>query len=90
MRTNCLDCIDRTNSVQSFISNKVLVRQLEHICAVPQIEKFRAAFEKCWHTNANLVSRTYCGTGALKTATGKVRNILDSFSLEFSELSYRI
>ncbi|KAL5251090.1 hypothetical protein ACHWQZ_G016717 [Mnemiopsis leidyi] len=78
LRTNCLDCIDRTNSVQSYISSKILVRQLEHICAVPQIEKFRAALEKCWHTNANLVSRTYCGTGALKTATGKMSRITDA------------
>ncbi|XP_063687177.1 synaptojanin-1-like isoform X3 [Bolinopsis microptera] len=78
LRTNCLDCIDRTNSVQTFISNKILVRQLEHICAVPQIEKFSAAFDKCWHTNANLVSRTYCGTGALKTATGKMSRLTDA------------
>ncbi|KAF9586399.1 hypothetical protein BGW38_005676 [Lunasporangiospora selenospora] len=73
MRTNCMDCLDRTNVVQSVVSRWVLNRQLQEvgILAPNELfetsEQFEPLFRTVWADNADVVSCAYSGTGALKT-----------------------
>lgn len=94
VRTNCMDCLDRTNVVQSTLARHILNQQLREIKVIDVNEKieehedFMVSFrnsecsldlpdEVCgclfltlllvWADNADAVSVTYSGTGALKT-----------------------
>ncbi|KAK2741216.1 hypothetical protein FQN57_005678 [Myotisia sp. PD_48] len=73
VRTNCMDCLDRTNVVQSMLARWSLTRQLQDAGALRPGEKadddlaFRDLFRNIWADNADVVSRSYSGTGALKT-----------------------
>lgn len=73
VRTNCMDCLDRTNVVQSMIARWTLTRQLIDVGALKQGESadddkaFESLFRNIWADNADVVSRSYSGTGALKT-----------------------
>lgn len=73
VRTNCMDCLDRTNVVQSHIGKWVLQKQLEKSGVVPENSNwetdavFLKAFRAAWGDNADGVSCSYSGTGALKT-----------------------
>jgi hypothetical protein len=80
IRTNCMDCLDRTNVVQSALARWTLTRQLRavgvlgHAENVSQFADFESSFRNMWADNANIVSQSYSGTGALKTdftRTGK-------------------
>uniref|UniRef100_A0A7S1YPH1 SAC domain-containing protein n=1 Tax=Ditylum brightwellii TaxID=49249 RepID=A0A7S1YPH1_9STRA len=106
IRTNCMDCLDRTNVVQSVFGRYVLYRQLherigkrqrdlqhqqkssrekrtlplEHVIAyrqnplvLPWIQG-EVSHRLLWADNADIISRLYAGTNALKgdfTRTGK-------------------
>jgi len=82
-RTNCMDCLDRTNVVQSVISRLIAHRQLwkMNILEKPKGDpfetfpaKFETLFRQAWTNNANVCSILYSGTPALKTdftLTGK-------------------
>ncbi|XP_035233587.1 synaptojanin-1-like [Stegodyphus dumicola] len=68
-RTNCLDCLDRTNSVQTFIGLEVLKQQISalEITDQPQIiSRFNEVFKQMWIQNGDQVSKMYAGTGALE------------------------
>ncbi|CAO3571408.1 unnamed protein product [Mortierella alpina] len=73
VRTNCMDCLDRTNVVQSVISRWVLNRQLQEVGILAlgeqfeSSEQFESLFRNVWADNADVVSCAYSGTGALKT-----------------------
>jgi hypothetical protein len=80
VRTNCMDCLDRTNVVQSMLARWTLNRQLTDLGILSRDEtftsdnEFEALFRKLWADNADVVSKSYSGTGALKTdftRTGK-------------------
>jgi hypothetical protein len=80
VRTNCMDCLDRTNVVQSMLARTALNRQLTDLGVLSRGETFTAdpgfevLFRKIWADNADVVSKSYSGTGALKTdftRTGK-------------------
>lgn len=80
VRTNCMDCLDRTNVVQSCLGGWVLQRQLEESGVLSkgqvweQEPRFVSLFRNVWADNADGVSRAYSGTPALKTdftRTGK-------------------
>jgi hypothetical protein len=80
VRTNCMDCLDRTNVVQSMLARWTLNRMLTDIGVLQRGETFSddAGFEflfrNLWADNADVVSKSYSGTGALKTdftRTGK-------------------
>lgn len=80
VRTNCMDCLDRTNVVQSMLGRFTLTRQLIDLGLLRQGESaqddqtFEHLFRNVWADNADVVSRSYSGTGALKTdftRTGK-------------------
>ncbi|GAV00951.1 hypothetical protein RvY_11731 [Ramazzottius varieornatus] len=68
VRTNCLDCLDRTNAVQTFIGLLVLNEQLKSagFGDKPQVlSRFQQLFADLWTQNGDHVSRIYAGTGAL-------------------------
>lgn len=73
VRTNCMDCLDRTNVVQSMLGRFFLTRQLEDVGLLRQGENasddssFELLFRNVWADNADVVSKSYSGTGALKT-----------------------
>lgn len=81
MRVNCIDCLDRTNVVQSVFAKYVLCQQLLAHCnythtppnldlktAVPSVaSRLEQMFRHVWANNADAMSLQYSGTGALKT-----------------------
>ncbi|XP_045625432.1 phosphatidylinositol-3-phosphatase SAC1 [Procambarus clarkii] len=79
-RTNCIDCLDRTNVVQSMLARKQLQSVLTRMGILSENQKiedqfsFEIAFKSVWADNADFLSIQYSGTGALKTdftRTGK-------------------
>ncbi|KAI4496523.1 PREDICTED: phosphatidylinositide phosphatase SAC1 isoform X1 [Polistes canadensis] len=76
-RTNCIDCLDRTNVVQSMLAKRVLNEILAKLEVLRKIEdhpSFENLFKQVWADNADVISIQYSGTGALKTdftRTGK-------------------
>ena len=73
VRTNCMDCLDRTNVVQSMIGRFMLSRMLIDLGIMREGENaeddqaFEFLFRNVWADNADIVSKSYSGTGALKT-----------------------
>ncbi|RUS89988.1 hypothetical protein EGW08_002255, partial [Elysia chlorotica] len=68
IRTNCLDCLDRTNATQTMIGMEMLHRQLEALglASKPQmIGRFEEVYKQIWVHNGDHISRIYTGTGAL-------------------------
>ncbi|GAB0096797.1 Synaptojanin-1 [Sergentomyia squamirostris] len=69
IRTNCLDCLDRTNCVQTFFGLEVLNEQ---ICLLgladkkQMLSRFEEVFKQMWINNGNEVSKIYAGTGAIQ------------------------
>ncbi|XP_026993932.1 synaptojanin-1 isoform X5 [Tachysurus fulvidraco] len=79
LRVNCLDCLDRTNSVQAFFSLEMLPMQLEAmgLTEKPQlVARFQEVFRTMWSVNGDSISKIYAGTGALdgKAKTGKLKD----------------
>ncbi|SCU92934.1 LADA_0G00408g1_1 [Lachancea dasiensis] len=80
VRTNCMDCLDRTNVVQSVLAHWVLQQEFVTAGVIsPELVweqdlKLLVQFQSFWADNADAVSSAYSGTGALKTdftRTGK-------------------
>ncbi|KAL4878427.1 SacI homology domain-containing protein [Aspergillus karnatakaensis] len=73
VRTNCMDCLDRTNVVQSMLGRWAITRQLTEAGVLRPGEaanddrEFESLFRNIWADNADVVSKAYSGTGALKT-----------------------
>jgi hypothetical protein len=73
VRTNCMDCLDRTNVVQSMLGRFILTRMLIDVGILREGEEasddhaFEHLFRNIWADNADVVSKSYSGTGALKT-----------------------
>lgn len=79
-RTNCIDCLDRTNVVQSMLARRSLRQVLEKLGILHFGQSFEASpsfeslYKNIWADNADMISIQYSGTGALKTdftRTGK-------------------
>jgi hypothetical protein len=77
-RVNCVDCLDRTNVVQTAIARRVLELQLAKLGVVqPEVglcADERSIFQAVWANNGDMISRQYAGTNALKgdyTRTGE-------------------
>ncbi|KAK7722695.1 hypothetical protein SLS57_004900 [Botryosphaeria dothidea] len=91
LRTNCMDCLDRTNVVQSACAREALEKQLadQKVSIDLQHDPRTAWFNTLWADNGDAISRQYAGTAALKgdfTRTRK-RNItgaLTDFGLTLS------
>lgn len=81
VRTNCMDCLDRTNVVQSALGRRALLCQLKDFGILPSEASYEdfgesliGIFRNVWADNADAISTQYSGTGALKTdftRTGK-------------------
>lgn len=73
VRTNCMDCLDRTNVVQTMLGRWTVTRQLVDAGILRPGEsasddpEFENMFRNMWADNADVVSKAYSGTGALKT-----------------------
>jgi len=66
-RTNCLDCLDRTNLIQTIISQAAL----DHFLTDRQervTSDFSARHGTLWADNGDALSKIYAGTGALKSS----------------------
>lgn len=73
-RTNCLDCLDRTNLIQTLISHMAFESFLIHRGERASSD-FWTRHSTLWADNGDALSRIYAGTGALKssfTRTGKM------------------
>ncbi|XP_030553911.1 phosphatidylinositide phosphatase SAC2 isoform X1 [Drosophila novamexicana] len=77
-RVNCMDCLDRTNVVQTAIGKAVLESQLVKLGLSPPYspipEQLKSPFMALWANNGDIISRQYAGTNALKgdyTRTGE-------------------
>ncbi|KAI1278468.1 Phosphatidylinositide phosphatase SAC2 [Halotydeus destructor] len=77
-RVNCIDCLDRTNVVQTAIARTVMDLQLTRLGLLPPEgvlpHPCRRLFQTLWANNGDTISRQYAGTAALKgdyTRTGE-------------------
>ncbi|KAJ8763972.1 hypothetical protein K2173_004833 [Erythroxylum novogranatense] len=72
VRTNCIDCLDRTNVTQSMIGRKMLEIQLRRIGVFGAEEtitahpNFDESFKILWANHGDDISIQYSGTPALK------------------------
>lgn len=74
-RTNCLDCLDRTNLVQTLISELAIGEFLSQRGERRTTSDFWVRHSTLWADNGDALSRIYAGTGALKssfTRSGKM------------------
>uniref|UniRef100_A0A5K3EHM7 SAC domain-containing protein n=1 Tax=Mesocestoides corti TaxID=53468 RepID=A0A5K3EHM7_MESCO len=76
-RVNCIDCLDRTNLVQSVFATAVIETQLRKLGRLPpEVDlptDFSRAVQAVWADNGDALSRHYTGTVAMKgdfTRTG--------------------
>ena len=75
-RTNCIDCLDRTNVMQSALAWKFLVVQLQSVGLDGEtvFQSLSGDLKHVWANNADEMSKRYTGVGAMKsdfTRTGK-------------------
>ncbi|RCN31346.1 hypothetical protein ANCCAN_22867 [Ancylostoma caninum] len=97
-RTNCMDCLDRTNVVQAMIARESLTDQLCYLGIlssgqrVETCEDLETSFKHLWADNGDECSRQYAGTGALKadftrlgkrTYTGAVNDAINAITRYF-------
>ena len=68
LRTNCMDCLDRTNVVQSACGRRALESQLkeEGIDFSLQVDQTGHFFNTLWADNGDAISKQYASTAALK------------------------
>ncbi|KAK3005919.1 hypothetical protein RJ639_017792 [Escallonia herrerae] len=72
VRTNCIDCLDRTNVTQSMIGRKMLEFQLRRLGVFDAEEtisthpNFDESFKILWANHGDEISIQYSGTPALK------------------------
>jgi len=68
LRTNCMDCLDRTNVVQSACGMRALEGQLksEGIDMSLQPDQTTQWFNTVWADNGDAISKQYASTAALK------------------------
>ncbi|KAL2801888.1 SacI homology domain-containing protein [Aspergillus granulosus] len=66
-RTNCLDCLDRTNLVQTIISSMALESFLLQENGAPGSD-IHLRHSTLWADNGDALSKIYAGTGALRSS----------------------
>jgi hypothetical protein len=72
VRSNCIDCLDRTNVTQSMIGRKMLEEQLRRIGTftaeetISSHKQFDDFFKVLWANHGDEISIQYSGTPALK------------------------
>ncbi|KAJ3095525.1 inositol polyphosphate 5-phosphatase, partial [Phlyctochytrium planicorne] len=70
LRTNCLDCLDRTNVIQCIVSRRILQEIFEkfRLSSIMDGEEFNNSFNSLWADNGDWLSKIYAGTGAIKSS----------------------
>ena len=94
VRTNCTDCLDRTNCVQTYLGLEVLKYALMDLGLTDKpniVSRFEEYFKTMWVNNGNELSKMYAGTGAIGNAGSKVIHeflfeILPNFSFHFPNI----
>ncbi|EPY51723.1 inositol polyphosphate phosphatase [Schizosaccharomyces cryophilus OY26] len=80
IRANCMDCLDRTNVVQTEVSLLILNLQLQTVGilsyseTIEDFQEFVQGFRNVWASTGDYISHLYTGTPALKgdvTRNGK-------------------
>ncbi|KAK4985074.1 hypothetical protein LTR66_007539 [Elasticomyces elasticus] len=68
LRTNCMDCLDRTNVVQSAVAGYTFQAQLSELGLKIdlQTDPKTSWFNTLWADNGDAISKQYAGTAALK------------------------
>ncbi|SMR47913.1 unnamed protein product [Zymoseptoria tritici ST99CH_3D1] len=68
LRTNCMDCLDRTNVVQSAVAGWALQQQLAELDLSIDLKTDMGTqwFNTLWADNGDAISKQYAGTSALK------------------------
>ncbi|KAH9835944.1 SAC1-recessive suppressor of secretory defect [Teratosphaeria destructans] len=68
LRTNCMDCLDRTNVVQSAVGGWALQQQLHELGLQIDLQSDSKTqwFNTLWADNGDAISKQYAGTAALK------------------------
>lgn len=68
VRTNCMDCLDRTNVAQSACASRILEKQLAEEGIEINLEKDPTTqwFNTLWADNGDAISKQYSSTAALK------------------------
>jgi len=68
LRTNCMDCLDRTNVCQSSFAKHMLEVQLqeEGFDLTIQQDQQQVWFNTLWADNGDAISKQYASTGAMK------------------------
>ncbi|PNT63698.1 hypothetical protein BRADI_4g20110v3 [Brachypodium distachyon] len=72
VRTNCVDCLDRTNVTQSMVGRKILESQLQRLgvlsanSTISDYPAFDADYKVLWANHGDAISTQYSGTPALK------------------------
>ncbi|KAI3385370.1 hypothetical protein SNEBB_001083 [Seison nebaliae] len=68
-RTNCIDCLDRTNVLQSMLGFRCLKLAIEKDFQIDLslFKQFDMKFKNIWANNGDALSVQYAGTGALKS-----------------------
>ncbi|ODV59760.1 uncharacterized protein ASCRUDRAFT_36782, partial [Ascoidea rubescens DSM 1968] len=83
-RTNCLDCLDRTNLIQQVISNAILDMILDdYKLVLPSEFDFFKKHNVLWADNGDQISQIYTGTNALKSSFSRSGKM--SLSLALSD-----
>ena len=69
-RVNCIDCLDRTNVVQTALGKAVIEIQFSKLGFMPPDgtlpTNIRQTFQSLWANNGDIISKQYAGTNALK------------------------
>ncbi|KAM3340480.1 phosphoinositide phosphatase SAC8 [Capsicum galapagoense] len=98
VRSNCIDCLDRTNVTQSYLARKSLDSQLQRLGALSSDESISMftedfeIFKTMWVDQGDEISLEYSGTHALKrdlvrygkqTMTGLIQDGMSAVSRYF-------
>jgi hypothetical protein len=71
-RTNCLDCLDRTNVTQTALAREILSLQIRDSDGstgiVSDQTRLGVALNEMWADNGDALSKAYTGTGAMKSS----------------------
>lgn len=70
-RTNCLDCLDRTNVTQTALAKTAVQMQLRDLSGrnyIADESRFGSLFNEIWANNGDALSKAYTGTGAMKSS----------------------
>lgn len=71
-RVNCIDCLDRTNVVQTALGKAMMEIQFSKLGLIPPDgtlpSNIRRVFQSLWANNGDTISKQYAGTNALKVS----------------------